>query len=132
MEDKAASEPPSASVEALVLLLRFLEIAAEPAQIRHQYGVANFGRLEILRCAKDLKLRARAITTEWDRLSRTPLPALAEGRDGEFFVLARIVDDKALIQDPKVGRPQLISRAEFESRWSGPLVLITRRASLSD
>jgi subfamily B ATP-binding cassette protein HlyB/CyaB len=132
MNDEGGDASPSTSVEALVLLLRFLEIAADPAQIRHQYAVARFGSSEILRCAKGLKLRARALTTDWNKLAKTPLPALAEDRDGEFFVLARIVDDKALIQDPKIGRPQLVSRAEFEARWNGQLVLITRRASLSD
>lgn len=32
----------------------------------------------------------------------------------------------------EIGRPQLMDRAEFESRWSGRLVLITRRAGLGD
>src|SRR4051794_27711583 len=132
MDNERLDSSSSTSVEALVLLLRFLELAADPAQIRHRYGAARFGSPEILRCAKDLKLRARAIAADWSKLSKTPLPALAEDRDGEFVVLARIIDDKALIQNPKVGRPQLVSRAEFEARWNGRLVLITRRASLSD
>src|SRR5262249_24906983 len=66
------------------------------------------------------------------RLAKVPLPALAEGRDGGFLVLARLVHDKALIQDPAVGRPGLLSRAGLEARWSGGLVLIARRASLGD
>jgi ATP-binding cassette, subfamily B, bacterial HlyB/CyaB len=132
MSGESVSPLPSTNVEALVLLLRFLEIAADPAQIRHQYAVAKFGSPEILRCAKDFKLRARTIATDWNKLAGTPLPGLAEGRDGEFVLLGHITEDKVLIQDPKVGRPQLVSRADFESRWSGRLVLITRRASLSD
>jgi subfamily B ATP-binding cassette protein HlyB/CyaB len=132
MSDGGGAALPSTNVEALVLLLRFLEIATDPAQIKHQYPVATFGSSEILRCAKDLRLRARSITTTLERLAKTPLPALAEARDGEFFVLAQIASEKVLIQDPKAGRPQLLSRAEFEERWTGRLVLITRRASLSD
>jgi subfamily B ATP-binding cassette protein HlyB/CyaB len=132
MSDGGGAALPSTNVEALVLLLRFLEIATDPAQIKHQYPVATFGSSEILRCAKDLRLRARSITTTPERLAKTPLPALAEARDGEFFVLAQIASEKVLIQDPKAGRPQLLSRAEFEERWTGRLVLITRRASLSD
>jgi subfamily B ATP-binding cassette protein HlyB/CyaB len=85
-----------------------------------------------LRCAKELKLKARAVVADWERLGKTPLPALAECRDGSFLVLARIVDDKALVQDPSIGRPQLLTRSELESRWGGRLVLITRRASLGD
>jgi subfamily B ATP-binding cassette protein HlyB/CyaB len=126
-------EPGEASgVDALVLLLRFHQIAADPAQIRHQFGHAAFGVAEILRCARTLNVKARALNTQWDRLAGTPLPALAELRDGAFLVLGRIVDGKALVQDPAVGRPQLIDRADLEARWTGRLILLARRASLGD
>jgi subfamily B ATP-binding cassette protein HlyB/CyaB len=120
------------NVAALTLILRFHDIAADPAQIHHRYGGAEFGAAEILRCAKELRLKARPLTTDWARLAKTPLPALAQGHDGRFFVLGRIVDDKLLIQDPDAGRPQLLPRAEFEARWSGRLILIARRAKLGD
>jgi subfamily B ATP-binding cassette protein HlyB/CyaB len=111
------------------LILRFYEIAAEPAQIRHRVP-GPFGSAEILRCAKEFRLRARAITTDWTRLVQTPLPALAECRDGSFIVLGKVADNKALIQDPRAGRPQLLTRADFEERWSGRIILIARRVSL--
>src|ERR1043165_6969729 len=118
--------------DAFVLLLRFHQIAVDPAQIRHQFAGRIFGPEEILRCAKGLKLKARAINSDWQRLKHAPLPALAVYKDGHITVLGRVLDDKVLIQDPAVGRPQIIGRAEFEARWSGRLVLIARRASLGD
>src|SRR6267142_6080760 len=123
---------PDSGIDALVLILRFHELAVDPAQIRHQFAGVPFGVTEILRCVKELKLKARATVSDWGRLAKVPLPALAECRDGRFLVLARIVDDKALIQDPAIGRPQLVSRSELEARWTGRLVLIARRASLGD
>jgi len=123
---------PGSGIDALILILRFHELAVDPGQIRHQFAGAPFGIAEILRCAKDLKLKARTVVADWGRLAKVPLPALAEGRDGGFLVLARLVDDKALIQDPAIGRPELLSRSELEARWSGRLVLIARRASLGD
>jgi len=123
---------PDSGIDALTLILRFYELAVDPAQIRHQFAGTRFGIVEILRCVRQLKLKARAVTTDWGRLLKTPLPALAECHDGSFVVLARIIDDKALIQDPAVGKPQLLTRSEFEGRWNGRLVLIARRASLGD
>ena len=123
---------PGSGIDALILILRFHELAVDPAQVRHQFAGAPFGIAEVLRCAKELKLKARAVVADWRRLAKVPLPALAECRDGSFLVLARLVDDKALIQDPAVGRPQLLSRSELEARWNGRLVLIARRASLGD
>lgn len=120
------------NIAALGLILRFHEIAVDPAQIRHQFG-ALFGASEILRCAKEFRLKARLVTTDWLRLAQTPLPALAEGRDGSFVILGKVVDDdKALIQDPQVGRPQLVARADFEARWSGRLILVARRTTLGN
>jgi len=115
-----------------VLLLRFLELAADPKQIRHQSASAVFGEEEILRLAKTLKLRARAINTDWNGFARTPLPALVQAEDGEFVVLARVSGNKALIHDPKVGKPELLERDEFESRLGKRLILVTRRASLNE
>jgi ATP-binding cassette, subfamily B, bacterial HlyB/CyaB len=128
----AANDAPDTGLTAFVLILRFHELPVDPAQIRHQFAGVRFGVQEILRCAKEFKLKARAISTNWDRLAKTPLPAIAECRDGSFVVLAKIVDDKVLIHDPKIGRPQLVARADIEERLSGRLVLVTRRASLGE
>jgi ATP-binding cassette, subfamily B, bacterial HlyB/CyaB len=118
-------------ITALVLLLRFLGIAADPQQLTHRFG-RNFGVTDILLCAKELKLKARAIGSDWDRLARTGLPAIAERHDGSFFILAKVAEASALIHDPIVGKPQSLSRTDFEAQWSGRLVLMTRRAGLGE
>src|SRR5215469_8591571 len=125
------SQSHSTGLTTLLLLLRFHGIAADDGQIIHQYG-RTIGLVEMLRCAKDLKLKARVIQSNWERLGRTALPAIGERPDGSFFLIARMVDDKILISDPVAGRPQLITRSELESGWNGKLLLITRRASLTD
>src|SRR5476651_1060418 len=80
MESAEVPGVEGSGLDALVLLLRFHEIAIDPAQIRHQFGSGAFGVLEILRCAGQFKLKARAIKTNWERLAATSLPALAECR----------------------------------------------------
>jgi subfamily B ATP-binding cassette protein HlyB/CyaB len=81
MESSGEGDAQPTGLDAFVLLLRFHEIAVDPAQIRHQYG-SSFGTSEMLRCAKAFKLKARAIVTTWPWLATTPLPALAECGDG--------------------------------------------------
>jgi len=119
-------------LESLVLMLRFLGLPADAAQIRHQIGAAAIGTLEMLRCAKAFKLKARAVDSSWERLGRIQLPAIAERRDGSFFILARVVEGKALIHDPILGRPQVLGRDELMLLWGGRLVLLARRASLGE
>jgi subfamily B ATP-binding cassette protein HlyB/CyaB len=114
-----------------VTLLRFIGIGADAGQIRHRLGSTRIGAAEMLRCAKDLGLKARACRTRWSRLARTPLPAIASLRDGGFLLLAKASGDKVLVQPPGA-RPALMARAELLSVWDGGLILMTRRAGLSD
>ena len=119
-------------LEALITVLHFQGVAADQGQIRHRLGTARIGAAEMLRCAKDLGLKARAYRTDWSRLAKTPLPAIATLRDGGFMVVAKADDDKVLVQPPQESRPALMTRAELLAVWDGGLILMTRRAGLSD
>jgi subfamily B ATP-binding cassette protein HlyB/CyaB len=115
---------------ALVILLRFHGIAIDAKQLTHQYGL-SMGFAEMLRCAKDLKLKSRVIDSVWDRLAATALPAIAERRDGGFFIISKASDSVVFILDPSIGRVQSLSRYDLEQQWTGRLLLMTRRASLA-
>src|SRR5262245_45786987 len=56
-------------------------------------GLATFAPLsgQMLRCAKELGLKARAPKTKWERLANTPLPGIAVLRDGGFIILGKVV-----------------------------------------
>jgi len=60
------------------------------------------------------------------------LPAIAALRDGGFMVVAKAGEDKVLVQLPQGSRPALMTRAELLAVWDGELILMTRRAGLSD
>lgn len=112
-----------------VLLLRSLGVAVDPQQITHQYG-CNLGVTEMLRCAKDLNIKARILSSTWERLGKTSLPAIAQRTDGGFFVVGKLSDNNVLIQDPSDSRPRFLTKDEFEAQWNGQLILMTRRAGL--
>jgi subfamily B ATP-binding cassette protein HlyB/CyaB len=126
---ETSPQPHPTGLAALVLLLRLHHIAASERQLAHQYG-ETIGITQMLRCAKEMKLKARAVNSSWDRLARTTFPAIAERSDGSFFILCKVADDGVLILDPTVGRPQSVGRDAFEAGWNGRLVLVTRRAGL--
>ncbi|GLR86556.1 peptidase C39 [Bradyrhizobium iriomotense] len=117
---------------AVAILLRCHGIAADPAQIRHRMGTARIGTTEILRCAREFGLKARVQRSGWNRLAVTPLPAIAVLRDGGFLILGKVVDDKLLVQRPLSPQPESISQAELEAVWDGDIILMTRRAALTD
>jgi len=103
-----------------------------PDQISHQFSGAPIGVTEMLRCAKDLKLKARVTSATWESLGKLPLPVVAELSDDTFLIVGKASADDVLVQVPSAPRPQIIKRAEFEGRWTGRVVLMARRASLAD
>ncbi len=119
---------------ALVALLRLQGVAAEPAQLHHQLGMAGkpVGIVEMIRCARQLGLKARSLTTRWARLARTPLPGIAELRDGSFLLVGKATDDKVLVHVPGTGQAEVMTQQQFEARWTGRLVLMMRRAVVGD
>src|SRR5262245_42410561 len=127
-----SARPVDPGLEALVTLLHFQGVAADPGQIRHRLGTDKIGVTEMLRCAKDLGLKARAYRTDWSRLARTPLPAIAALRDGGFLVVAKAAEDKVLVQSRLTPRPALTTRDELVEVWAGRPSRLTRRAGLSD
>ncbi|WP_161850307.1 type I secretion system permease/ATPase [Bradyrhizobium sp. CCBAU 051011] len=133
---EAASIVPQSEDEsglvAVAILLRCHGIAADPEQIRHRMGAAKLGVTEILRCAKEFGLKARAQKSNWSRLAVTPLPGIALLRDGGFLILGKVDDDKILVQRPLSPQPEAMTQAELEAIWDGGIILMARRASLTD
>src|SRR5215469_3484960 len=123
---------PDSGLAALVMLLLFNGLGADPEQLRHRFGTSSFGVSEMVRCAKELGLKARTFTTRWERLVSTPFPVIASLKDGGFLILGKVADEKALVQYPLSPRPEMMPRADFERIWDGRLVAMVRRASLSD
>jgi ATP-binding cassette, subfamily B, bacterial HlyB/CyaB len=119
-------------LEALMTLLHLQGVAADRDQIKHRLGTSALGVLDMLRCGRDLGLKASLSHTDVSRLSRTPLPAIATLRDGSFMVIAKASDDRVLVQSPRDHRPALMTSGELSAIWNGGLILMARRAGLSD
>jgi subfamily B ATP-binding cassette protein HlyB/CyaB len=116
----------------LLILARFHDLPADASQLRHlfaQYG-QRLSDTEMLRAAKHLGLKAGVVKTHWRKLPGTPFPAIAKRRDGQYVVLAGSDGEKALVQDPVEGRPLVLTREQFESVWTGELLLFAKRANL--
>lgn len=123
--------PADAGLSAFILIARFHNMAVDPAQIRHQYGIpsAPFSEEDLLLAGRGLGLKCRLVKVTPGRLEKTPMPCLVLDREGHHFVLARCDGDKALIQEG--ARPTVLSRQELLDRWDGRVILFASRASLA-
>jgi subfamily B ATP-binding cassette protein HlyB/CyaB len=123
--------PHPSAIPALLLMLRFHGIAVEPQHIAHQFG-DTLGITEMLRCAKALKLKARAVKMGWKGLSSISFPAIAQRYDGSFFIIAKYAGDTVLVHEPMTGQAASLSEEQFLAEWNGTLILMARRMGLAD
>ena len=114
----------------LVLLLGFHQIGADPQQLRHALGKAEKADTgDLVRLARRLGAKAKLSTLPMSRLQEAPLPAIAKGRGGDFFILARVKDGEALVQWP--GQPpKTLSLTDLSAIWTGEAVLVTTRSEI--
>ena len=132
--ERAEAPPagPDTALVCLAMLAKYFEKPADFDQLRHRHGDPSrpVEEVDLVRYAQEAGFKAKGIDSEVSRLPRTPLPCIAHGRDGGWFILAKVADGQALIQDPKVGRPEQLSLTELAERWDGRLVLVATRAQL--
>lgn len=116
----------------LVMLARFHSVAASAEQLAHEFAPAQqpFTPRELLLAARKLGLKAKSVNTTIARLDRTPLPAIAANGDGTFFIIAKLDQGKALIQDPRAERPEVITFEDLAARWTGELLLVRSESGL--
>lgn len=121
------TQSPESGLVAYATLLAIHRIAVDPAQLRHELGHHEPPTAqELLRIAKrQPDVRAKLIESNWAKLDRLPLPAMADGVDG-WFLLGRVNGGEALIQRPGEA-PCKVTREELEGIWSGRLILLTTR-----
>ncbi|CAH0442338.1 type I secretion system permease/ATPase [Ralstonia pseudosolanacearum] len=119
----------------ILMMARLHGIAAEEAQLRHEFGHRAFETQTALLAAKHLGLSAKVVRQPAERLHRAPLPAIAIDQSGQHFILAKYDasdadEPKLLIQRP--GQPpSVLTLQDFLAAWSGELILCTSKANFA-
>ncbi|MFT6915029.1 MAG: subfamily B ATP-binding cassette protein HlyB/CyaB [Motiliproteus sp.] len=121
--------PVDTGLSCLIMVARFYQVAADSAQIQHQFGTHDkpLDETALVRAARHLRLKAKVVTTSVDKLEQLALPAIAEDKNGSYFIVARAGEGKLLIQDQS-NKPEVLTEDQFSERWSGRLLMLTRRS----
>ena len=108
----------------LVMIAKFHGVAADAAQIKHVFAIGNDGMNEtdILRAAKELGFKAKAVDVEFERLQKLPMPMIVKIQaigDSQYVILAKIEGEQVLILHPAENKPRILKKDEFMSQWTG-------------
>ncbi|MEQ1694908.1 MAG: type I secretion system permease/ATPase [Hyphomicrobiaceae bacterium] len=117
---------------ALAAIAAHYRIAADPAQMSHELGLGESLATgeHVVRAARKIGLKATLLTDQAiKRLKTVPLPAIVGLKDGSYGVITHRSPDGQLRYVNPLARSQVVEKVEdFAERWSGSVVLITRRA----
>lgn len=105
MQEKQDADSIDTGLHSLVLMARFHQVAASPAQLLHVRGKGNrvFSPEDLLHAARGLSLRARLVKSTISRLGSTPLPVMVQRHDGRWLILARFEGGKCLARTCESG-----------------------------
>lgn len=135
---------------AMLSMAALHDIAADQAKLVHEFGFP-FNTQKILLAAQSLGMSARVISQDIDRFSKAPLPALAQTKEGKYFIAAKVIatpiesssDEPNVIEEeaatPKINiviqyagePPSILSLEELVSIWTGELIFFTSKASFA-
>ena len=123
----------SMSLSALKILAEYHGVAISIADVSHHFShnKNDLTQEQWLLAAKDVGLKSKIVEKHFERLNKIMLPALVWDDTGNHFILAKIDNEKYLIHDLELRKPVVLSKEEFKSRYSGTLILVTSRASIS-
>ncbi len=107
------------------LISRFYGVAADSEQLRRQFvrPGERVASMDVIRMVQSLGLKSRQIKSTLVKLPKSPLPALAQDNNGEFFILAKCKTDSTgafqsiLIQRPGQ-EPQVKDAQWLNENWN--------------
>ncbi len=119
------------------LISRFFGVAADPKQLHRQFVKPGepASSMDVVRMIKSLGLKSRQVKCSFEKILKSPLPAIAEDRNGDFFIMAKAKADEqgrfesVLIQRPGK-EPEVVDQVWLDNNWNQQLILTTKRASL--
>ena len=116
----------------LAVVAAHYRIACDPGQMAHDLalGTRSATAEDVVRAARRIGLKSTLRKGQGiKRLQSVPLPAIIGIKDGTFAILThRLADGRVRIVNPTARSQALEGAAAVSARWSGELVLITRRA----
>ena len=82
--------PLDTGLTCLSMIAGFHGIAVDEAQLRHAFSRdGHFNTQDILFAARSVGLTAKPVRQDISRFDRAPLPAVAQDKDGQYFIIAK-------------------------------------------
>lgn len=122
------------ALHCLVIVAQLFGIPADAGQMRRAY-VADaplMDEVTLLRAAKEMGIKSRAMDVAPERLAKMPLPVMLKLTNQNYVVLMRLDGERALVADPYQKKPMLVSLSTLLGAWTGRVILLAKRPRLKE
>jgi len=118
----------------LVTMAKIMGIPADEQQMRRAYVVGDAGMdtIMLIRAAKELGIKSRLVEADGEKFSKLPLPAIAILKNDTYVIVLKNEDQFLTMIDPYQPQVFRVPVRDFLERWSGQVILMTRRFILKE
>lgn len=122
----------SSALSSFLMMSKFLGISVNTSDISEILQNANVKEAEILllQCARHYKLKSKLVKIDTGRLIKDGnriLPLIAKDNEGDFFIIAKMQDEKAVILRAGKAAPEVIDLEELAGLWNKTAILMTKK-----
>ena len=113
----------------LIILMRFLNLKISQQEIEHIMlnQKSQLNDLDILSIAKSFKLKAKLRKMSIEDLAKLKVPVMVKDKNDNYFIVAKILNDKVMILYPDKQNPEMMDLNIFKEFWSGTTILLKKR-----
>lgn len=116
-------------MNSLLILLNFLQINVTKEQLRNIIGkeTDSIDEKDILKICRELKIKAKYTSADINRIKKMHIPVMCKDKDENFFIVAKIEGDNALILYPDKGKPEKVTIEQLENIWNKKVIYISNK-----
>lgn len=123
----------NSGLNSLLIVLQFHGINITQEQVEHiiETDSDGFSEIDILNVSRHLGLKAKSAKVSLEKIKEMNIPVIAQNRNGDFFIIAKVEEKKAMIFFVDKGVPEAISIEELEQIWNGKAIFITKKGIMN-
>lgn len=113
----------------LIIILKFLNIRVSQQEIEHIATTRTFplDDLSILSIAKTFKLSGKLKKLSVEEIKTIKSPVIVRNKEDRYFIIAKIVEGKAMILYPDKRSPELVAIDDFNEMYSGVAIILKKK-----
>ena len=116
-------------LQCLQTIAAYYSINADAESIRHDLALNDscMDTKDIIRAARKIELKAKALKVNSYALSKFTLPAIMKCKDNGYIIIAKAEQEKFLCIYPFEKAPKVLLKEDIDSLWDGELILLIPR-----